>query len=260
MKRSGKDKDCFRRGWSDGRKARGNHKSFSLIELMVVVSIIAILASLLLPALNHAKETATATACLNQLKQLGMGFHLYLDGEGEGYFPHACHSQLGWRPVWINPISRMINKVGAPKDDDTLWFPKRDGVFWCPRHAREGYVPTVWFLSYAYPWGGWGDRALGGPYYGWNGYGPRKITEVKAPSRVAMLTEIMRDSDKYGTSILRANGPVGSGAGFRFGRHGNGQQVSNFLFVDGSVDRQTNGTQLTLSFNASQDPFNFDMR
>ena len=65
---------------------RRNPDGFTLIELLVVIAIIAVLAALLLPTLGRAKQKASATACLNNTKQLAVALALYV-GDNQNVLP-----------------------------------------------------------------------------------------------------------------------------------------------------------------------------
>lgn len=84
-------------------------KSFTLIELLVVIGIIAILAAMLMPALNKARDKAHQTTCINQLRQIGnLGFAMYRN-DNRGEFPYWISHLY---PDYIN--SKKV--YNCPKD------------------------------------------------------------------------------------------------------------------------------------------------
>ncbi|MBI4026921.1 MAG: type II secretion system protein [Verrucomicrobia bacterium] len=82
---------------------RSGGVGFTLIELLVVVAIISILAAMLLPALKNARDTAKGIVCLNNLHQLGLNFHLYLQDNGE-IFPDYSAWYITLRP-YVHPAA-----------------------------------------------------------------------------------------------------------------------------------------------------------
>ena len=105
-------------------------RNFTLIELLIVVAIIAILAGMLLPALNSAREKARAIQCVSNMKQIGLYCQNYRDNM-DGRFPQA--SDINWvEQIMIS--EGAADPRGLMKDvtRDIFGLKKKAGVAWCP--------------------------------------------------------------------------------------------------------------------------------
>lgn len=124
------------------KKAR--RKIFTLIELLVVVGIIAILLTILLPALRKSREKVKESACRNNLKQIALGALSY---EGDwGYVPGAeCRSENGafmWHDSLVSYLG--IQNATPPKWGD---YDCRDTVLWCPSENRNVVLTKTQYNS-----------------------------------------------------------------------------------------------------------------
>lgn len=101
-------------------------KSFTLIELLVVIAIIAILAGMLLPALNSARDRARTTTCMNNLKTLALRSTAYCD-DNDDYMITECSSGNSWmwgKQLYYNTMGNTDGIGNTPKEFLCPVYPK----------------------------------------------------------------------------------------------------------------------------------------